>query len=550
MMTGNEIRKAFLDFFESKGHLILPSAPLIPENDPSILWVNAGMAPFKPYFDGREKPPCKRIANSQKCIRTNDIENVGRTARHHTFFEMLGNFSFGDYFKEEAISWGWEFVTGVLGMEKERLWITVYKDDDEAYNIWKQLNIPEDRILKMGKKDNFWEIGTGPCGPCSEIHYDRGEEYGSSKEDVVGGEGDRFLEIWNLVFTQFDRTEDGEYLPLPSKNIDTGMGLERVAAILQGVESNYETDLIKPLIDTLVLDTGIDYHQSQETVTAYRVIADHIRGVTMSVLDGAVPGNEGRGYVIRRILRRAVRYGRKLGYQEPFLHKALPVMVEMFSDAYPELKEKEAYIEKLIKSEEERFLQTLDQGLDIINEMIERMKKKGKGSLSGKEAFTLYDTYGFPLDLTADILEEEGFTVDEEGFKTEMNKQRQRARQAREEHGFSGTEEERFYNSLKDRLGETEFAGYDNLDTCSTVLALLKDGKEPGGLKSGEKGELILDKTPFYAESGGQLGDRGVLRAADKLLRVKDTRKYSGVIIHLVEVEEGEITREIGRAHV
>lgn len=543
-MTGNEIRKAYLDFFESKGHLVLPGAPLVPKNDPSILWINAGMAPFKPYFDGRETPPCPRIATSQKCIRTNDIENVGKTARHHTFFEMLGNFSFGDYFKKEAITWAWEFVTEVLKLDKERLWITIYQDDDEAFDIWHNVvGLAEERILRMGKKDNFWEIGTGPCGPCSEIHYDRGEEYGNTAEDVIGGEGDRFLEIWNLVFTQFDRTEDGEYLPLPSKNIDTGMGLERVASILQGVDSNFETDLLKPMIDFVVRDTGIDYRRDKETITAYRVIADHIRGITMSVFDGALPSNEGRGYVIRRILRRAVRYGKKLGYQEPFLYKIVPVVIETMSGGYPELGEKEEYLKNVIKSEEERFLQTLDQGLTIINEMMEEMKKQGTTLLSGVNAFTLYDTYGFPLDLTRDVLEEEGFSVDEDGFKEEMEKQRERARQAREDVGFSGPEEEKIYNRLKNEFQRTDFTGYNQLTTRSTILALLKDGKEVAELIAGEKGEIILDTTPFYAESGGQVGDQGLLRAGDNLAQVNDTRKKAGLTVHLVEIKEGSFQK-------
>lgn len=540
-MTGDELRKAYLDFFASKGHLILPSAPLIPKDDPSILWINAGMAPFKPYFDGRQTPPRKRIATSQKCIRTNDIENVGKTDRHHTFFEMLGNFSFGDYFKKEAITWAWEFVTEVLKLEKERLWITIYQDDDEAFDIWHNtVGLPEERILRMGKKGNFWEIGTGPCGPCSEIHYDRGEEYGTSEEDVVGGEGDRFLEIWNLVFTQYDKTEDGEYLPLPNKNIDTGMGLERVASILQGVDSNFETDLIKPLLDFIAEDTGIEYRKNEETVTAFRVIADHIRGITFAIFDGALPSNEGRGYVIRRILRRAVRYGGQLGYQEPFLYRMVPVVTKIMAGGYPELQEKVEHIQTVIKSEEERFLQTLDQGLSIINEMVAGLKEKKEDVLSGADAFKLYDTYGFPLDLTKEVLEEKGFKVDEAGFKKEMEKQRERARQAREDIGFSGPEDEKIYSYLKDEIERTDFIGYESLDHQGRIMALLQEGQEVDVLKAGEEGEIILDVTPFYAESGGQIGDKGLLRDGNNLARVYATRKKAELSVHFVRVQEGE----------
>jgi alanyl-tRNA synthetase len=552
VMTGDELRKAYLDFFESKGHLVLPSAPLIPQNDPSILWINAGMAPFKPYFIGLEKPPRRRIATSQKCIRTNDIDNVGKTDRHHTFFEMLGNFSFGDYFKEEAISWAWEFVTEVLKLDKERLWITVFKDDDEAFDIWhKLIGVPEERILRRGKEDNFWEIGTGPCGPCSEIHYDRGIEYGDSEEDVVGGEGDRFLEIWNLVFTQFDRTEDGEYLPLPQKNIDTGMGLERVASILQGVDSNFETDLFKPLLDFIAEDSGIGYTKDSETRTAFRVMADHSRGATMAIFDGALPGNEGRGYVIRRILRRAIRYARKLGYGEPVIYRMVPVVVETLQGAYPELKEKTAYIQEIIRGEEERFLSTLDQGLNIIHEMIEKLKKSGEKVLSGRDAFRLYDTYGFPFDLTKEVLAEEGFLLDEISFGEEMEKQRERARKAREEVGFSGSETEKIVTDLLKDI-EVEFTGYDRLSDQGEILAIIIDGKEKDIVRSGEKAELVLKRTPFYAESGGQIGDKGILSSgADNVARVCDTRNMAGIIVHLIEMEAGELRKgDVVRADV
>ncbi|MGB4372588.1 MAG: alanine--tRNA ligase [Halanaerobiales bacterium] len=543
VMTGDELRKAYLDFFAEKGHLILLSASLIPQNDPSILWINAGMAPFKAYFNGVEEPPRRRIATSQKCIRTNDIENVGRTDRHHTFFEMLGNFSFGDYFKKEAICWSWEFVTEVLKLDKDRLWITVYQDDDEAFNIWRdEVGLPEERIIRKGKKDNFWEIGTGPCGPCSEIHYDRGEEYGTGPEDVIGGEGDRFLEIWNLVFTQFNKTEEGDYIPLPQKNIDTGMGLERVASILQGVDSNFETDLLKPMIDYLVEDSGIKYLQDEDTKVAYRVIADHVRGITMAIFDGALPSNEGRGYVIRRILRRALRYGRKLGYEEPFLYQMVPVVIKTMQGGYPELKEKEEYIQRVIKAEEERFLLTLDQGLHILDGMIAGLKNSGEKLLSGIDAFKLYDTYGFPLDLTRDVLAEEGLAVDEDGFNQEMEKQRERARQAREETGFSATEEERLYRSLLEKF-ELEFTGYEHIDEKSNIIAIVKDGEEVELAGAGDKVKVVLEKTPFYGESGGQVGDKGILRFADNLATVYDSRNEAGLIVHYVEIERGSFKK-------
>jgi alanyl-tRNA synthetase len=541
-MTGDEIRDAFLNFFSNKGHLIYDSAPLVPKDDPSLLWINAGMAPFKPYFDGRLIPPKNRIVSSQKCIRTNDIENVGKTARHHTFFEMLGNFSFGDYFKEDAIKWAWEFVTEVLKLDRDRLWITIYKDDNEAFDIWNNIiGIKKERIIKMGKKDNFWEIGTGPCGPCSEIHYDRGEEYGNTEKDIVGGEGDRFLEIWNLVFTQYNRMENGDYLPLPDKNIDTGMGLERVASILQGVDSNFETDLLKPIVDFVSEDTGINYNRDDKTRMAFRVIADHIRGVTMAIYDGVLPSNEGRGYVIRRILRRAVRYGGKLGYKEPFMYKIVPTVLKIMANAYPELKDKKEIIQSAIKGEEERFLQTLEQGLSILNEMMRDLKENQLKVLSGEEAFKIYDTYGFPLDLTRDVLEENFLDVDEEGFSIEMEKQRNRARQAREDIGFSGPEAQRIYSKLNHKYNKTKFSGYKKYEDRGKILTLIKDGKEIDILKKGESGELVLDNTPFYAESGGQLGDKGIIKGDNSIVKVLDTIKKTGLSFHMVEITGGEI---------
>ena len=543
-MTGNELRQAYLNFFAEKDHKILQSAPLVPENDPTLLFINAGMAPFKPYFSGNDTPPKTRMATSQKCIRTNDIENVGKTKRHQTFFEMLGNFSFGDYFKEEAISWAWEFVTEVLELDEERLWITIYKEDDQAFDIWhKQIGVPKDRIVRMGKEENFWQIGTGPCGPCSEIHYDRGKEYGTGKGDNIAEEEQRFLEIWNLVFSQYNYTEEGEYLPLPDKNIDTGMGLERVASILQGVDSNFETDLLRPMIDFVEKDIGIDYMRDEKTTTAFRVIADHIRSVTMAIADGAHPSNAGRGYVIRRLLRRAVRFGNKLGYEEPFLYRLVSVVNETMGSAYSKLDEQKEHLKKVIKAEEERFLQTLDQGLQILNNMIAELKEKDKDVLSGQNAFKLYDTYGFPLDLTEDILQEKGFEVDEAGFNQEMKKQQERARQAREETGFNDNGDN-IYNQIKDRINSTEFTGYRSLKNDSKIMAIIKDGEEVNQLKEGEAGELILDRSPFYTESGGQVGDKGLIRYdQDNEAEVYDTQKKADLSVHDIEVIKGSLEK-------
>ncbi|RCW50495.1 MULTISPECIES: alanine--tRNA ligase [unclassified Halanaerobium] len=541
--SGDEIRKAYLDFFESKDHLILDSAPLVPKNDPSLLWINAGMAPFKPYFDGSLEPPHTRIATSQKCIRTNDIEHVGKTARHHTFFEMLGNFSFGDYFKEEAVEWAWEFVTEVLNLEEEKLWITIYKDDDEAFNIWHdKIGIPKEKIVRMGKKDNFWQIGTGPCGPCSEIHYDRGEEYGNSEEDVIGGEGDRFLEIWNLVFTQYNFTEDGEYLNLPSKNIDTGMGLERVASILQDTDSNFETDLIKPIIDAAVEKTGIPYKENEEVMTAYRVIADHSRSVSVAVADGALPSNEGRGYVIRRLIRRASRYGRKLGFEEPFLYKLADTAAEVVKGISPNVADRIEHIKNVIKSEENSFLQTLEQGLEILETMVAELKEEGEDILSGEDAFRLYDTYGFPLDITRDLLNEQGLALDEEKFNEKMEEQRRRAREAREETSFSSGEMEKIYAEFKDKITEVEFTGYKSLSEKTEILGLVKDNDIKEKLSEGQEGELILNKTPFYAESGGQIGDKGAVKNDNFEAEVLDTYQRAGLTVHRIFVNAGEVS--------
>ncbi len=540
--SGDEIRQAYLDFFESKGHLILDSAPLVPKNDPSLLWINAGMAPFKPYFDGSLEPPKKRIATSQKCIRTNDIENVGKTARHHTYFEMLGNFSFGDYFKEEAISWGWEFVTEVLELDPDKLWITIYEEDDEAFEIWHdKIGLAEERIVRMGKKENFWQIGTGPCGPCSEIHYDRGVEAGDSEEDVLGGEGDRYLEIWNLVFTQYNYTEAGEYKELPNKNIDTGMGLERVASILQETETNFETDLIKPIIDQAVEMTGISYQKDEQSLTAYRVIADHIRSASVAISDGALPSNEGRGYVIRRLIRRAARYGRKLGFKEPFLYKLVEKTAEVVKGVAPDLKKQLAHVKNVLKSEEESFLKTLEQGLNILEEMLAELKAENKELLAGEDAFRLYDTYGFPLDLTEDIAAEAEIKVDQAGFEKEMEAQRQRAREARAETSFSSGEEEKLYSDFKDQIEEDNFTGYHSLKEETQVIGLLKDKQKVEKLSQGDQGEIILIKTPFYAESGGQIGDKGVIQNDNFEAEVINTVKKAEVFVHEVEVKTGEL---------
>ncbi|MGM0409682.1 MAG: alanine--tRNA ligase [Bacillota bacterium] len=539
-MTGNQLRNAFLEFFANKGHKILDSAPLVPQDDPSLLFINAGMAPLKPFFSGEKTPPKNRVVTSQKCIRTNDIENVGKTKRHQTFFEMLGNFSFGDYFKEEAIVWSWEFVTEVLELDPDKLWITIYKEDDEAFNIWHdKVGIPAEKIHRMGKEENFWQIGTGPCGPCSEIHYDRGEEYGNGSNNIVE-EDQRFLEIWNLVFTQYDYTEEGEYKELPNKNIDTGMGLERVASILQGVDSNFETDLLKGIIDFVQEDTKINYNKSEEIKTAYRVIADHIRALTMTIADGVIPSNEGRGYVIRRLLRRAVRFGRKLGYNEPFLYRIVAVVNEIMGSYYEKLDEKEEHISKIIKAEEKQFLQTLDQGLEILDEMKKDLEEKNEEILSGEDAFKLYDTYGFPLDLTKDELNRNGYKVDEKGFEKEMEKQRKRARNAREDTVFAD-EEVKLYNEIKDENRNIEFTGYRNLKNESEILAIIKDGKRVESLKEGEKGEVILNRTPFYTESGGQIGDKGLIYDDDSKAVVYDAQEKAEILIHYVKVKNGKL---------
>ena len=537
-MKSSEIRSKWLAFFAGKGHKIEPSASLVPHNDPSLLWINAGMAPLKPYFDGRVKPDNPRIANVQKCIRTNDIENVGKTRRHHTFFEMLGNFSIGDYFKEEAITWAWEFLTSPewIGFDPDKLSVTVHPEDTEAFEIWnKKIGIPEARIYKT--EDNFWDIGEGPCGPCTEIFYDRGEKYGelSDPECRPGGENERFLEVWNLVFSQYNHNPDGTYTPLPSKNIDTGAGLERFAAILQDVDSNFDTDLFRPIIDRTCEIAGVRYKEREETDIALKVIADHIRTVVFSVGDGVLPANEGRGYVIRRLLRRAVRYGRKLGIGRPFLYELTAVVGDIMGSHYPEIVEKRAFIERVIRTEEERFHETLESGLAKLAEIAEEARAQN-GVISGEDAFRLYDTFGFPLDLTEDYARENGLTVDREGFEEAMERQRERARAARQETGGMQVQG----GPLDDYAEPSEFVGYDRFAVQAKVAAIVADGQLVDMIGEGRECLVILDRTPFYAESGGQVSDRGEITGRDVRAVVQDVSKAPhGQHVHHVKVESG-----------
>ena len=540
-MNSKQIRQKFLDFFADKGHKILPSASLIPHNDPSLLWINAGMAPFKPYFDGSETPPSTRIATSQKCIRTNDIENVGRTARHHTFFEMLGNFSFGDYFKAEAIKWGYEFLVKELGFEEEKLWISIYKDDDQAFEIWnKEIGVPKERIVRMDKDENFWEIGTGPCGPCSEIHYDRGLEFGCDDGCQLGCDCDRYLEIWNLVFTQYNKTESGEYLELPNKNIDTGVGLERLASVLQGAKTNFETDLFMPMINYIAEKADIEYGDNEEDDLAIKVIADHIRGITFAIGDGALPSNEGRGYIVRRMIRRAVRYAKVLELEMPFLYNIVDLVVDIMGEHYTKLKQKNDQIKRIIKQEELKFEATLEQGMNILNEYLAELDDKGEKELSGKEVFTLYDTYGFPKELTEEIAEEKGFSIDKSGFDKEMEKQKKRARDAREVEQNNHKKLE-LYKEIREKHGLSEFIGYDNYDSESKVIAIISEAEKIAEAKAGDELEVILDKTPFYAESGGQVGDKGVLKSDDFEAEVYDTGELAELTYHKVKIIKGQL---------
>lgn len=538
----NELRKMYLDFFESKGHLKMDSFPLVPLNDKSLLLINAGMAPLKPYFTGQEIPPSKRVTTCQKCIRTGDIENVGKTARHGTFFEMLGNFSFGDYFKEEAIMWAWEFFTDVLEIPKDLLYVSVYLEDDEAEKLWhEKAHVPMDHIVRMGKEDNFWEHGAGPCGPCSEIYFDRGEKYGcNSPTCTVGCDCDRFVEVWNLVFTQFDKTEEGVYVDLPKPNIDTGMGLERLAITMQGVESIFDIDTLKA-IRVAVCDTAqVAYKSDAKADISIRLITDHTRSVTFMISDGIMPSNEGRGYVLRRLLRRAARHGKLLGVQGEFLTNLAKVVIETSKNAYPELAEKEAYILKIISVEEERFAETLDQGLLILKGYMDELKESGFKVLTGDRAFKLYDTYGFPLDLTLEILEESDLSVDEVAFKKEMNDQRVRARSAREETNYMGSKET-IYNKLEASL-TSSFVGYDQLDHQSEIMAITTDQLIISEAQKGDKISVFVKDTPFYATSGGQAADFGTITTADGKMQVTDVVKVVGDnTAHIGVVTEGFI---------
>ncbi|MED1023801.1 alanine--tRNA ligase [Bacillus mycoides] len=545
-LTGAQIRQMFLDFFQEKGHAVEPSASLVPHEDPSLLWINSGVATLKKYFDGRVIPQNPRITNAQKSIRTNDIENVGKTARHHTFFEMLGNFSIGDYFKEEAITWAWEFLTSDkwIGFDKELLSVTIHPEDEEAFTIWNEkMGVPKERIIRL--EENFWDIGEGPSGPNTEIFYDRGESYGNDFSDpelYPGGENERYLEVWNLVFSQFNHNPDGSYTPLPKKNIDTGMGLERMTSIVQDVPTNFDTDLFMPMIGATESISGEKYRNGDlEKDMAFKVIADHIRTVTFAVGDGALPSNEGRGYVLRRLLRRAVRYSKKLNINRPFMFELVPVVGEVMKDFYPEVLEKKDFIAKVVKNEEERFHETLHDGESILAEVIAKAKEEKTTVISGVDAFRLYDTYGFPIELTEEYAEEAGMTVDQAGFENEMEKQRERARAARQD-----------VDSMQVQggvLGEvkvaSEFVGYGTVATESNVVALVKNGEYTDSLQAGEEGQLMLDVTPFYAESGGQIADRGYLLADGVKVVVKDVQKApNGQNLHKVVVEEGTLTKE------
>ena len=540
----NEIRSKFLKFFESKDHYLKESASLVPQNDKSLLLINSGMAPLKNYFAGVEVPPSVRMTTCQKCIRTGDIENVGKTARHGTFFEMLGNFSFGDYFKEQSISWGWEFVTQHLNIPEEKVWVTVYEEDDEAFGIWEnQIKIPKERIVRLGKDDNFWEIGIGPCGPCSELYFDRGEEYGCDNPDCKPGcDCDRYLEFWNHVFTQFNRDEEGNYGQLEHKNIDTGMGLERMACIMQGVDTIFDVDTIKHILNTVEKMANVEYGKGGKTDVSIRIITDHIRAVSFLVADGVLPSNEGRGYVLRRLLRRAARHGKLLGIKENFLYKLVDEVIKVSGEAYSELVEKESYITKVIRIEEEKFNETIEQGMEILASYIADLKKNGETTLSGENAFKLYDTYGFPIDLTQEILEEEHLSIDEEAFNEEMNKQRERARSARGNMDGESWKEDPL--SKLDFSVASTFEGYFELENSGIIKAIVKDNELVDSAVAGDKVIVVLDKTTFYPEGGGQAGDAGLLvnKNEDIVVEVIDTKKgANNTIKHIGIVKSGMI---------
>ena len=524
----NELRRLYLDFFESKGHLKMKSFSLVPHNDNSLLIINSGMAPLKPYFTGQEIPPRRRVTTCQKCIRTGDIENVGKTARHGTFFEMLGNFSFGDYFKTEAIHWSWEFLTEVVGLDANRLYPSIYEDDDEAFDIWnKEIGTAPERIFRFGKEDNFWEHGAGPCGPCSEIYYDRGEKYGCGKPGcTVGCDCDRYMEVWNNVFSQFNNDGHGHYTDLIQKNIDTGMGLERLAVVVQDVDSIFDVDTLQALRNKVCEMAGVKYKEDEKQDVSIRVITDHIRSVTFMVSDGIMPSNEGRGYVLRRLLRRAARHGRLLGIQDKFLSKLCETVIEGSKDGYPELEEKKEFITKVISEEEEKFNKTIDQGLSILADMEKALEEQNKNVLSGEDTFKLYDTYGFPIDLTKEILEEKNITIDEEGFSKCMNEQREKARKARKVSNYMGADAT-VYDEIDPAI-TSEFVGYDKLKNDSKVTVLTTEEDVVEALSEGDKGTIIVDETVFYATMGGQEGDKGYITSPEGEFKVDTTIKLKG----------------------
>ncbi|SFA77530.1 alanine--tRNA ligase [Clostridium frigidicarnis] len=538
----NELREEYLKFFEGKKHLRLSSFSLVPQEDKSLLLINAGMAPLKPYFTGLKTPPSTRVTTCQKCIRTGDIENVGKTSRHATFFEMLGNFSFGDYFKGEIIPWAWEFITEVLQIPKDKLYVTIYLDDDEAFDIWtKKTDVDPSRIFRLGKEDNFWEIGVGPCGPCSEIHYDRGDKVVTTSEEFLqASDKDIIVEFWNLVFTQFDKDEDGNYNKLAHPNIDTGMGLERIATIMQGTNNIFEIDTIKDIVNKVCKIANVSYGKDGITDTSLRIIADHAKSVTFLICDGVSPSNEGRGYVLRRLLRRALRHGRLLGIKEMFLSKIMETVIENYGSAYEELKEKFDYIKKIIDLEEERFNETLDSGMEILKSYIVEMEESKENVLIGEKAFKLYDTYGFPIELTEEILNEKNISVDVTSFNKEMGLQRKRAREARHESNYMGVDDS-ILNKIDNKI-VTEFKGYETLSYQGKVILIIKDDKFVEKLKPGEEGIVITDVTPFYAEMGGQVGDTGFIYGSTTEVSVINCKKnIEGKIAHFVKVNSGEI---------
>lgn len=545
-MKANDIRKSFLDFFESKEHYVKNSFSLVPKNDKSLLLINAGMAPLKNYFLGIETPPAKRMATCQKCVRTGDIENIGKTARHATFFEMLGNFSFGDYFKNEATAFAWEFVTKVLKMDEEKLWVTVYEEDDEALGIWKdKVGVNPDRIVKLGKEDNFWEIGNGqgPCGPCSEIYIDRGEEFGCGHKDCKPGcDCDRFLEFWNLVFTQFDKQVDGSYKKLEHPNIDTGMGLERMACIMQGVDSIFDIDTMKNIRDKVCEISGKKYQQDEKTDVSIRIITDHIRAITFMVSDGIVPSNEGRGYVLRRLARRAMRHAKLLGIEQKFIETLANVVIDVYQDGYEELGQNRDYINKVLKIEEEKFGETIETGMNILNQYITDAQKANNSKINGQDAFKLYDTYGFPLELTLEIAEEKNCSVDIEEFENQMEMQRQRARNARAKGSDIGWKDE--ISSLDLSVKNAEFIGYEKLEDKAVIADIIIDGKLSDKAAQGQEVILIFDRTPFYAESGGQVGDTGLIKNSNVEIQVNNvTKSTNGLFLHHCKISKGELKK-------